>query len=200
MTTITKSKSVSFSFLSRPTYPVLLLIFYLQQEIKLEWPKRKGTLPWYFKRWKAQGCSLEGITDSLPVIYSDAMYNAFHYKAVKYLMPLPEKYDAISWWYSQQAIMIRGEVIFPGQAVVHVSVVAYNPKHRKYPRAAEKQQVEHALRKDIIISEFPEEYRNNTRILHWLRIGKGEKDQYPPPICFPPLQPHQAIIPAIRLV
>ncbi len=30
MTTITKSKSVSFSF--------LLLIFYLQQEIKLEWP------------------------------------------------------------------------------------------------------------------------------------------------------------------
>ena len=38
MTTITKSKSVSFSFLSRPTYPVLLLIFYLQQEIKLEWP------------------------------------------------------------------------------------------------------------------------------------------------------------------
>ncbi len=40
MTTITKSKSVSFSFLSRPTYPVLLLIFYLQQEIKLEWSKR----------------------------------------------------------------------------------------------------------------------------------------------------------------
>ena len=38
MSTITKSKSVSFSFLSRPTYPVLLLIFYLQQEIKLEWP------------------------------------------------------------------------------------------------------------------------------------------------------------------
>ena len=38
MTTITKSKSVSFSFLSRPTYPVLLLIFYLQQEIKVEWP------------------------------------------------------------------------------------------------------------------------------------------------------------------
>ena len=40
MTTITKSKSVSFSFsfLSRPTDPVLLLIFYLQQEIKVEWP------------------------------------------------------------------------------------------------------------------------------------------------------------------
>ena len=41
MTTITKSKSVSFSFLSRPTYPVLMLIFYLQQEIKLEWPYLK---------------------------------------------------------------------------------------------------------------------------------------------------------------
>ena len=39
MTTITKSKSVSFSFFSRPTDPVLLLIFYLQQEIKVEWPK-----------------------------------------------------------------------------------------------------------------------------------------------------------------
>ena len=38
MTSITKSKSVSFSFLSRPTDPVLLLIFYLQQEIKVEWP------------------------------------------------------------------------------------------------------------------------------------------------------------------
>ena len=48
MTTITKSKSVSFSFLSRPTDPVLLLIFYLQQEIKLEWPKyqcRLGVWP-----------------------------------------------------------------------------------------------------------------------------------------------------------
>ncbi len=45
MTTITQSKSVSFSFLIRPTYPVLLLIFYLQQEIKLEWPKQdRGVL------------------------------------------------------------------------------------------------------------------------------------------------------------
>ena len=43
MTTITKSKSVSFSFLSRPTYPVLLLIFSLQQEIKLEWPNKNKT-------------------------------------------------------------------------------------------------------------------------------------------------------------
>ena len=38
MMTIAKSKSVSFSFLSQPTYPVLLLIFYLQQKNKLEWP------------------------------------------------------------------------------------------------------------------------------------------------------------------
>ena len=43
MTTITKLKSVSFSFLSRPTDPVLLLIFYLQQEIKLEWPNEVTT-------------------------------------------------------------------------------------------------------------------------------------------------------------
>ena len=42
MTTITKSKSVSFSFLSRPTDPVLLLIFYLKQEIKVEWPQEQA--------------------------------------------------------------------------------------------------------------------------------------------------------------
>ena len=41
ITIITKSKYVSFSFSSRPTDPTLLLIFSLQQETKLEWPKRE---------------------------------------------------------------------------------------------------------------------------------------------------------------
>ena len=61
MTTITKSKSVSFSFLSRPTDPVLLLIFYLQQEIKLEWPKQQRlkcvALPTSILLGVANGCA-----------------------------------------------------------------------------------------------------------------------------------------------
>ncbi len=159
--------------------------------------RRKGSLLWHFKRWKTQGCSMNGINESLPISYSDAVYNAFHYRAINYLMPLPEKYDAKSWWYSQQAIMIRGEAIFPGQVVVHTSVVAANTKHRtsrKYVRVLEKYEVEYALRSDII-KEIPEDYRNKSRLTSWLSTGRGKKSQYPPPICFPPLQPHRAIIP-----
>ena len=50
MTCVCKSKCVSFSFSSRPTDPTLLLIFSLQQEIKLEWPYNVFFFPHLYSR------------------------------------------------------------------------------------------------------------------------------------------------------
>ncbi len=99
---------------------------------------KKRWLPWYYKRLKSRRCILNITNDALPVIYMDAMYNAFHYRAVKYLMPLNVQHEVKSWWYSQIPVMMKAELMFPGQIVVHTSVVSVNLKHREYNRGLKK--------------------------------------------------------------
>ena len=77
-----------------------------------------------------------GISDSsvVPVMWSDALFNAFHYKAIKHILPYPTQYDKDNWWISQLHVIYSVEMIFRGQALKYVAITVVNPHHRAYPR------------------------------------------------------------------
>ena len=71
----------------------------------------------------------------LPTVFFDAIFNAFHYKAVEHILPYPTQYEHSCIFASNRDTMISVEVKFGGQALLFAPVTAGNPKHRKYNRA-----------------------------------------------------------------
>ena len=79
-------------------------------------------------------CNTNEATVVVPVIWFDALFNAFHHQAIKHILPYPTQYDRDSWWISQFHVIYSAELIFRGQALEYVAITAYNRKHRPYPR------------------------------------------------------------------
>ena len=71
----------------------------------------------------------------LPTVFFDAIFNAFHYKAVNHVLPYPTKYERSCIFSSNRNTMIAVEVKFGGQALLFSPVTADNPKHREYDRS-----------------------------------------------------------------
>ena len=89
---------------------------------------------WTFERRKVL-CGIRNDTSlSLPVVWFDAAFNAFHHKAVADILPYDTQYDDTSWWLSQVVVFTLVELKFRGQALLYVPATAKNPKHRPYPR------------------------------------------------------------------
>ena len=79
-----------------------------------------------------------GITEPslvLPTVFFDAIFNAFHHKAVEHVLPYPTKYERSCIFASNRNTMIAVEVKFGGQALLFSPVTAGNPKHREYVRS-----------------------------------------------------------------
>jgi len=70
----------------------------------------------------------------VPVMWFDALFNAFHHEAIKHILPYPMQYDNESWAISQLHVIYSVELIFRGQALVYMPITAHNPQHRAYPR------------------------------------------------------------------
>jgi len=80
-----------------------------------------------------------GINESslvLPTVFFDAIFNAFHHKAVEHILPYPTQYERGCIYASNRDTMIAVEVKFGGQALLFAPVTAANPKHRKYDRSS----------------------------------------------------------------
>ena len=67
-------------------------------------------------------------------MWFDAILNAFHYKSIRHILPYDPAFDEQTWWASQMSIIIRSEILFRGQAVLHTDLSGENGKHRPYPR------------------------------------------------------------------
>ena len=70
----------------------------------------------------------------LPVVWFDAIFNAFHYKAVAHILPYDTQFESVGWWLSAFHAFSAVELKFRGQALMFVPVTASNPEHREYPR------------------------------------------------------------------
>jgi len=105
-----------------------------------------------------------GINDSsliLPTVMFDAIFNAFHYKAVEHVLPYPTQYERGCMFAINRNTMIAVEVKFGGQALLFSPVTAGNPKHREYDRST--QNFKAILREFIarIKQEAPSMLRNH---------------------------------------
>ncbi|XP_068721403.1 uncharacterized protein [Montipora capricornis] len=99
----------------------------------LDWLGHHGAV-WTFQQRKVV-CDIQNETSlSLPVVWYDAAFNAFHYKAVADILPYDTQYDDRNWWFAQVVVITLVELKFRGQALLYVPASAKNQKHRPYPR------------------------------------------------------------------
>ena len=100
----------------------------------------------------------------MPVVYFDAILNAFHYKAVTHLLPYREEYEYDSWYHTNKNVMSGAEIKFRGQVLMFTAVVARNPKHRPYPKMTPFSERMNVWRRWINERRqlTPSEYRNNS--------------------------------------
>ena len=80
-------------------------------------------------------CGINETSLVLPTVFFDAIFNAFHHKAVEHVLPYPTQYERGCMFASNRDTMIAVEVKFGGQAFLFSPVTAGNPKHRKYDRS-----------------------------------------------------------------
>lgn len=83
-------------------------------------------------------CGVNEPSMAVPTVWFDAILNAFHYKAIKHILPYPTQYDKESWWASQLHVMCSMELKFRGQTLMFVPVTVNNPQHRQYPRSGQR--------------------------------------------------------------
>ena len=121
-------------------------------------------------------CGINESTVVIPVMWFDALFNAFHHKAIKHILPFPTQYDKESWWISQMHVICSAELIFRGQALMYISITAYNRKSRPYPRGSQTFSAQGPAIIENIQNRAPAAYQNctlfmrlKTGLLQWKR-------------------------------
>lgn len=77
-------------------------------------------------------CGINETSLVLPTVFFDAIFNAFHHKAIEHLLPYPTQYEHHNWHCINIQTVTQVEVKFPGQALLFAPVTAGNPIHRPY--------------------------------------------------------------------
>ena len=77
-------------------------------------------------------CGINETSLVLPTVFFDAIFNAFHHKAIEHLLPYPTQYEHHNWHCINIQTVTQMEVKFPGQALLFAPVTAGNPIHRPY--------------------------------------------------------------------
>ena len=144
---------------------------------------------------KLQGCELKGDKpDFLPVVKFDAAADAYHYQAVKHVLPYSTKFDDVSWFFGYWYAAIRAEIMFSGQSVVHTELRATNPLHRDYPRMTPHNTKYWGEILKEVAANIPDKYRNTSLLWEWMS-GPVEHKKWSSTVCRPLLRPHMPIKP-----
>ena len=83
---------------------------------------------------KAKGCARREDAAYIGTLWYDAIFNAFHAKAVKHLLPYISTFDQQTWWASQMGLIVRSEVLFRGQIAFLTKIHPRSGQSRPYPR------------------------------------------------------------------
>ena len=138
---------------------------------------------------KSMRCTLG--SEYFSAVWYDAAFNAFHYQTVEYLFPYLDNFDDSSWWYSQVYFAIWTKIVFPGQAVVHRRLIAFNPKHRPYPRRTKSESPVLSIIKKMIRERLPQKCQS-AHIAAEKHVYQSSQSS---PYCDPPPLPNQTIVP-----
>ncbi|KAL9965116.1 hypothetical protein ACROYT_G028870 [Oculina patagonica] len=84
----------------------------------------------FVRRTRKDLCGINETSLVIPTAFYDAMFNAFHYKAIEHILPYPTQYEKINIYSCNRHTMLVVEVKFSGQALLFAAVTARNSKHR----------------------------------------------------------------------
>eukprot|EP00731_Ephydatia_muelleri_P022283 Em0014g874a len=141
-------------------------------------------------------CSGEG-NSSIGTVWFDAIFDAFHYKAIRHILPYDPTFDQQTWWASQMSVIIRSEVLFRGQIAIHTEVHGDNKNHRPYPRDFNftPQMIHHMTEGlDRVVPADRAECANAI-IQQWRTTYHWTHGTNSPTLCLPPPSPRDEIAP-----
>lgn len=142
-------------------------------------------------------CGIKEISLVLPTVFFDAIFNAFHHKAVEHLLPYPTQYEPHNWHCINIQTVTQVEVKFPGQALMFAPVTAANPIHRSYSKNQTNVSKIWAEYVEEIIQEAPPKLREHAvlkKIRKHQRRLIGYLNDLSRTFCFN-VSRHQPIIP-----
>ena len=139
-------------------------------------------------------CGINETSLVLPTVFFDAVFNAFHFKAIAYIFPYSTQYEYESWWVANKRIVSAVEVKFPGQALLFAPVTANNPKHRNYPRHVKGQSQKWREIIEEIRQEAPPKLRNHALFKQFQTYPDIYTSQLSRTFCLNVTR-HQSIIP-----
>ncbi|XP_078384184.1 uncharacterized protein LOC144666668 [Oculina patagonica] len=76
-------------------------------------------------------CGINETSLVLPTVFFDAIFNAYHHKAIEHILPYTTQYERQCIVASNRNAMIAVEVKFGGQALLFAPVTVNNRKHRR---------------------------------------------------------------------
>ncbi|XP_064401539.1 uncharacterized protein LOC135347464 [Halichondria panicea] len=115
------------------------------------------------------------LTGYIQVYDMDAIFNAFHYQAIDYILPYTTSFDSVGWWHSQVYLMIKCNILFNDEVVIDPRIKVINSRHRDYPRKEFFDDVNQIV--TDIRSETPEKYRKSVEpiLQQWLANFHAKK-------------------------
>ena len=116
----------------------------------------------FFKKYYDGGCNYTHKTDFLPFVLYDAMFDSFHSEVINYLLPYYDKMEKTSIWFSQLYLIMKTDLMFPGQVLHHLNVLASNPLHRPYARQMFDSNTVRAFLDDLK-NEIPAKYHEHLK-------------------------------------
>ena len=123
---------------------------------------------------KALGCTLNNLNYA-SVPWFDALFNAFHYGTIRHLLPYEERFERESWWNSQIYLILKTEVLYHGQIMLDLNVLALNPVHRPYPRMESWDSVVEAATR-VVKPTVPNKYQDAVdQVLYKWKVGSEEE-------------------------
>lgn len=85
----------------------------------------------FILKLRKRSCGINNASLVLPTVFYDALFNAYHYKAIEHILPYPVQYERGCVFCSNRKAMIAVEVKFGGQALLFAPVTGGNPLHRR---------------------------------------------------------------------
>ena len=85
----------------------------------------------YILKLRQTSCGINETSLVLPTVFYDALFNAYHHKAIEHILPYPTQYERGCVFCSNRQAMIAVEVKFGGQALLFAPVSGGNPLHRR---------------------------------------------------------------------
>ena len=143
-----------------------------------------------------KGCALiASEVEYIACLWYDAIFNAFHYKAVGHILPYDPTFDKHTWWASQLGVVVKSEVLFRGQVVLHTEIYGENSKHRPYPRDAIQKQM-YAYMTAGLEKRVPKELSSCVAAIseQWKTLGDNH-GWTSNTLCLQPPSPRDAITP-----